>query len=153
MRRPTQIPACVLESVRLSLRQAYTNYAWEYWGATSDARRRLHEELDRILDGCEVPKTGEETPRVPISAKLRREVMERDGYRCVDCGSQKHLQVDHKLSVFHGGETEIDNLKTRCRDCNLAKGTDLPVPRRPRPPAGRINPLGRPEEIPWEIKL
>ncbi|MCC3438667.1 MAG: HNH endonuclease [Oscillatoriales cyanobacterium] len=35
------------------------------------------------------------------------------------------LQVDHIISVKHGGETTADNLAYACIFCNLQKGTDL----------------------------
>ena len=63
--------------------------------------------------------------RLPISAKLRWEVFDRDGRRCVYCGrgvvEGAILEVDHRRSVFHGGANDIDNLVTACFECNRGK--------------------------------
>lgn len=32
------------------------------------------------------------------------------------------MQVDHIVSLFHGGMTKWENLQVLCADCNRAKG-------------------------------
>jgi hypothetical protein len=61
-----------------------------------------------------------------IAASVRREVFARDKYRCVYCGSDQYLQVDHYQPVFAGGSNDILNLKTACRSCNARKGHNEP---------------------------
>src|SRR6185503_1688094 len=51
----------------------------------------------------------------------RRAVYERDGHRCVRCGSERDLTVDHRKPVASGGGAEIENLQTLCRSCNSRK--------------------------------
>ena len=58
----------------------------------------------------------------------REECLERDGYRCVDCGGTEDLQADHVLELNElvaNGDLdlafEVDNLATRCGPCNRAK--------------------------------
>jgi hypothetical protein len=60
--------------------------------------------------------------RTIIPESLRNEVFERDGYRCVLCGSTESLQLDHVIPFSKGGKTDKDNLQTLCRVCNLKKG-------------------------------
>jgi hypothetical protein len=57
-----------------------------------------------------------------IPRDLARQVMERDAYRCVSCGTHIDLCCDHKTPESKGGETTFDNLQTMCRPCNSAKG-------------------------------
>jgi hypothetical protein len=57
-----------------------------------------------------------------ISAELRSDVFIRDGHRCVKCGSQHVLQVDHIKAERWGGKTVLENLRTLCRRCNTRKG-------------------------------
>lgn len=57
-----------------------------------------------------------------ISAKLKIQVHEKYGYRCVSCGSHKDLTCDHIKPEILGGETTIDNLQTMCKSCNSSKG-------------------------------
>ena len=63
--------------------------------------------------------------RKPISKKLRFEVFKRDSFTCQYCGRSAPevlLQVDHIQPVSKGGQNDILNLITSCRDCNLGKG-------------------------------
>lgn len=53
--------------------------------------------------------------------EIRTLVFERDNYKCVQCGSNQHLQIDHIKSVYSGGENKICNLQTLCRSCNAGK--------------------------------
>jgi len=60
--------------------------------------------------------------RAFIPEELRNEVFKRDEYRCLDCGSQENLQLDHIFPFSKGGETTKENLQTLCKTCNLKKG-------------------------------
>lgn len=61
--------------------------------------------------------------RKGISPSLRLAVYKADGYRCVHCGSNGDLTVDHIFPVALGGTNDRENLQTLCRPCNSAKGT------------------------------
>jgi hypothetical protein len=65
-----------------------------------------------------------------ISEELRRLVAERADHICEYCliseaDRSSSYQVDHIISVKHGGSTTLDNLAYACIFCNLQKGTDL----------------------------
>ncbi|GAC1687385.1 MAG: hypothetical protein NVS9B3_05930 [Gemmatimonadaceae bacterium] len=57
---------------------------------------------------------------------MRREaVFERDGYRCVYCGTvfpAEELTVDHVQPRLRGGDNSAGNLVTACGGCNVTKG-------------------------------
>ncbi|WP_437308246.1 DEAD/DEAH box helicase family protein [Sorangium sp. So ce388] len=57
------------------------------------------------------------------SEDVKREVIRRDGERCLCCGEtrRKRLQVDHIISRYHGGTNEPFNLQTLCSVCNRDK--------------------------------
>lgn len=57
-----------------------------------------------------------------ISAELRRQVLERDAYRCISCGSWKDLTCDHTIPESKGGLTKSGNLRAMCKVCNCKKG-------------------------------
>jgi 5-methylcytosine-specific restriction endonuclease McrA len=57
--------------------------------------------------------------------KIRLVILQRDGYRCVQCGSTDNMQVDHILPLSKGGTHHPDNLRALCRRCNLAR-RDMP---------------------------
>ena len=63
--------------------------------------------------------------RVPIPAEIRRAVFERDGGRCVECGSNFDIQYDHILPVARGGATTVENLQLSCGECNRRKSDSL----------------------------
>ena len=52
----------------------------------------------------------------------RSAALERDGFRCVQCGKAGRLEVDHAKALDHGGAAyELGNLQTLCRDCHIEK--------------------------------
>lgn len=65
-----------------------------------------------------------------VNSELRRLVAARADYICEYClisevNRSSGCQVDHIISVKHGGATTEDNLCYACVFCNLQKGTDL----------------------------
>ncbi len=61
--------------------------------------------------------------RMRISEELRNEIYERDGWKCLECGSIENLTLDHIIPFSRGGKTEKNNLRTLCRRCNTKKGS------------------------------
>lgn len=66
-----------------------------------------------------------------INLRLRFTILQRDNFSCNKCGrspatdSSVILHVDHILPWSKGGETEIENLETLCKNCNLGKSNVL----------------------------
>lgn len=63
--------------------------------------------------------------RVPISPKLRVEILMLYKSRCVLCGttsSRARLEVDHIIPVAKGGTNIPSNLQVLCVTCNQGKG-------------------------------
>lgn len=60
--------------------------------------------------------------RRSLSTRVMLAVFKRDGYRCVDCGTDEELTVDHVIPLARGGADEMSNYRTRCRPCNSRKG-------------------------------
>lgn len=56
-----------------------------------------------------------------IPADLRKQVFERDEYRCIVCDGFKDLTVDHVYPEVLGGPMEMGNLVTMCKSCNSSK--------------------------------
>lgn len=83
------------------------------------------EELIGPRPRSDLPLSERKTPRDPISAALRKQVFERDAYRCVQCGDWHELHLDHIIPFSRGGPTTFENLQTLCRTCNLKKGDRL----------------------------
>ena len=54
--------------------------------------------------------------------KVREYIFNRDGYKCLRCGSRCKLTIDHINPIYIGGENKLSNLQTLCRSCNSYKG-------------------------------
>lgn len=53
---------------------------------------------------------------------LRRQILKRDGYKCVQCGAAGMLECDHIKPVRWGGaEYDPENLQMLCRSCHGSK--------------------------------
>lgn len=57
--------------------------------------------------------------RKSVPSKLRQEILERDGQRCVKCNRSTDLDVHHVHAVGDGGTDEPENLVTLCKTCHL----------------------------------
>jgi 5-methylcytosine-specific restriction endonuclease McrA len=63
--------------------------------------------------------------RVKPTKTQRQAILERDGFKCVRCGSTDDLTVDHIIPAAKGGTKQPDNLETLCSVCNEFKGDSL----------------------------
>jgi 5-methylcytosine-specific restriction endonuclease McrA len=67
-------------------------------------------------------KLCQKRPRLKLSVEeytlLRRRVLERDGWRCQNCGSAKDLQAHHLSKRSKLGDDALDNLITLCVACH-----------------------------------
>ena len=69
-------------------------------------------------------KQKRQTPKYTkkkITHELKKQVFERDEYRCKHCGTHLDLSADHIKPESWGGETTLENLQTLCRSCNSKK--------------------------------
>ncbi|WP_449573269.1 HNH endonuclease [Methanospirillum sp.] len=49
---------------------------------------------------------------------IRRQILQRDGYRCQICGEQKDLSVHHIIPLSMGGDSTTGNLRVLCHTCH-----------------------------------
>jgi hypothetical protein len=54
---------------------------------------------------------------------IRKKIFEKHGKQCLNCGSNKSLQLDHIIPIRKGGKNSLDNLQPLCKTCNAKKGT------------------------------
>ena len=78
-------------------------------------RRPPNPELDPRNQGAPQPE-GERD--VPTPKALRKQVLERDGRRCVCCESPRNLSVHHMHWRRYGGRTRPANLVALCEECH-----------------------------------
>jgi len=63
--------------------------------------------------------------RAPLPDEVKVFVWNRDGGRCVKCGSNQRLEFDHVIPVAMGGANTARNLQLLCETCNRSKGAAL----------------------------
>lgn len=86
-----------------------------------DIRAAAMKELvdEGILDSDYIKK------RESIPQEIQDAVWNRDGGRCVKCGSQENLEFDHIIPFSKGGSNAIRNLQLLCKKCNLEKSNKI----------------------------
>lgn len=49
-------------------------------------------------------------------AAVRVVVLKRDGWKCCECGKYGRMEIDHRVSLEHGGAAyDLSNLQALCR--------------------------------------
>ena len=51
----------------------------------------------------------------------KKQVFDRDGYKCVECGSPFQIECDHIVNRSQRGNSSMENLATLCRKCHYDK--------------------------------
>lgn len=117
----TETPGYIPTEVALTLgKQKHIAALWDadVWIATEHGFL-MHKRTHPIESWWALRRDDE---RAPIPPSLRLAVYERDGWRCVECGSIDRLSLDHIYPWSLGGSDEFGNLRTLCRSCNSRKG-------------------------------
>ena len=93
-----------------------------------ERKKQLHRQaLDELIEEGLVfskRKAGEQS-REPISKDIMNQVWNRDGGKCVQCGSQENLEFDHIIPFSKGGATTYRNLQLLCQKCNREKSDKI----------------------------
>jgi HNH endonuclease len=89
-----------------------------------ERERRQQRKLDRAHAVMAAEAAGVSRREV-IPREIRLAVFERDGGRCVGCGSNFDIQYDHVIPFSMGGASTVENLQILCADCNRQKGASF----------------------------
>lgn len=60
--------------------------------------------------------------RKPTPFKTRHFVFNRDGNKCLHCGTSEELTIDHIIPLCRNGADNKVNMQTLCKSCNCKKG-------------------------------
>jgi hypothetical protein len=114
--------------------------------ASKDLEDLLHYLADQALKKLDPEQKPASSPPAPavnrVTASVRRAVWQRDRGRCVQCGSQSYLEVDHIHPRALGGAHTLENLRLLCRAHNQRAALRAGLTwwrggRRPAPSGGR----------------
>ena len=116
----------IADRIVLSLAERVVGYLWtrEQWGGDvpfDGVMEQIHRQVLRLME-WEAPDAERRDRGAIIPAGVRRSVYERDDYRCVFCGEQGDITIDHITARANGGTDDVENLQTLCRPCNSRKG-------------------------------
>jgi len=74
------------------------------------------------VDPSEWMRLRQKQPRFKLKLEeyivVRKQVLERDGWRCQDCGAAQNLQVHHMKPRSQLGGDVAQNLITLCASCH-----------------------------------
>ena len=94
----------------------------------SERKRRLSREAREELmeKGLLFNKySSKQKSRETIPQEIMDQVWNRDGGKCVGCGSQESLEFDHIIPHSKGGAATYRNLQILCKACNLRKSNKI----------------------------
>lgn len=98
----------------------------DHYIENEDSRAQVCSECAEIIaNAYRASVFGDVPSKAYISKKLRKQVHERDGHKCLTCGTGLDLTCDHIHPESKGGLTTLENLQTLCRSCNSKKGVKV----------------------------
>lgn len=100
----------------------------------------VKEKAEIIKEGTKILRSEKVSIKAPIIIRLlnyvkikffkviltKRNILIRDGFKCVYCGDNKNLTLDHLIPKSKGGKNDWYNLVTCCDSCNKKKGDKTP---------------------------
>lgn len=93
-----------------------------------ERKKRLEREaLSELIEEGKIFNefTNKEGKRELIPQDIMDKVWNRDGGKCVKCGSQENLEFDHIIPFSKGGATSYRNIQLLCKKCNVEKSNNI----------------------------
>ncbi len=123
-----ELPITDLESFKEKYRKMHSSP----YNSVADIIDCLMIDLELPISWKGILELIRDSKREELRHHLRAEVLRRDNFTCQWCGAKSpeaELQVDHTIPRSRGGWTELRNLQTLCKSCNIGK-FDKPPPKR-----------------------
>ena len=68
---------------------------------------------------------GIDAPEIDQTCTIKDKVWNRDGGKCVKCGSNEDLEFDHIIPHSKGGANTYRNIQLLCEPCNRKKSAKI----------------------------
>lgn len=115
----------VVDWVEAKYKKSYDKKPRDTWRSI----RNLHEIgfLIKVKKGIYRydPDTVRQRELEDFTPEQKRQIFERDNYRCAQCGRRQdegyELHADHRVPKDKGGKAMVDNGQTLCSVCNFKK--------------------------------
>ena len=86
----------------------------------------IKDEISQFKSTCSNPKQTLPKKRSRrITQEVKDKVWNRDGGKCVDCGSNENLEFDHIIPHSKGGANTYRNIQLLCEPCNRSKSAKI----------------------------
>jgi 5-methylcytosine-specific restriction endonuclease McrA len=92
---------------------------WHYAKLITESIYGTRDEFPRVMIEFKKLESGEKNMSTLLRQNKQMLDMEK---KCVYCGSDDNIQLDHIIPLSKGGPDTIDNLVYACKQCNLSKG-------------------------------
>ena len=93
---------------------------------TEEFYNEIKDEISQFKSTCSNPKQTLPKKRSRrITQEVKDKVWNRDGGKCVDCGSNENLEFDHIIPFSKGGANTYRNIQLLCEPCNRSKSAKI----------------------------
>ncbi len=90
----------------------------------NDIKNRFSDQIQESNIVTKIEPTKKERSR-RISQNVKDKVWNRDGGKCVNCGSNENLEFDHIIPFSKGGANTYRNIQLLCEGCNREKSDKI----------------------------
>lgn len=78
-----------------------------------------------VIDVPRLKEIAKKSGSCGLRARHKLAILERDGFKCVTCGTTEKLTIAHIVPVNeqnrNASSYKIDECKTQCSDCHIAE--------------------------------
>jgi hypothetical protein len=90
-----------------------------------EARKNFNRELKKIKISSKEKKEQKFSRKRTITQSTKDKVWNRDGGKCIECGSNENLEFDHIIPFSKGGANTYRNIQLLCQSCNRKKSDKI----------------------------
>jgi hypothetical protein len=87
-------------------------------------KKAMEAEGEEVLDVTVKLSNAKKRSRT-ITQEVKDRVWNRDGGKCVQCGSNENLEFDHIIPFSKGGANTYRNIQLLCEPCNRSKSAKI----------------------------